>query len=72
MSCEIQCDSNDYDKLMTNCKDEAAWRRIFGNHLNSRVCTIEIRERWDYKLYGSRSKNYREIEDYTREVVAYC
>lgn len=73
MSYELQTqDSDPYTALLTNHSNELAWRRIFGDNLDKRVCTIIIHERWDCKLYGSYDKSYRETEDYEREVIAYC
>ena len=61
-----------YAILQADARDEDAWRQLFRDELGQRVCTIVIRERWDFKLYGSYSKSYRETADYEREVVAYC
>ena len=69
---ELQRYSDPYTALLDNSRDEAAWRQLFGNNLDRRVCTVVIRERWDRKLYGSYSKSYRETTDYEREVCAYC
>jgi hypothetical protein len=69
---QLQRYSDPYAALLSDSRDESAWRRIFGANLETRVCTVVIRERWDYKLYGSYSKSYRETEDYEREVIAYC
>ena len=74
MSYQIQRNRYDdpYAMLQIDSHDEDAWHQLFGDELNRRVCTVVIRERWDYKLYGSYSKSYRETEDYEREVFAYC
>jgi hypothetical protein len=61
-----------YKALLSNSSDEGAWRQLFGTNLDTQVCTVVIRERWDYKLYGDYSKSYRETTDYEREVCAYC
>jgi hypothetical protein len=64
--------SDPYAVLLIDPHDEDAWRQIFGHHLDTRVCTVIAKERWENNLYGSYSKNYRETEDYQREVLAYC
>jgi hypothetical protein len=61
-----------YAILQIDSHDEDAWRQLFGDELDKQVCTVVIREHWDYKLYGTYSKSYRETEDYEREVYAYC
>ena len=71
MSCQLQT-YDPYDQLLANPRNEVAWRKLFGKHLDTRVCVVIIHERWDYKLYGSYSKSYREVEEYEREVSAYC
>ena len=69
---QLQRYSDPYTALLANSHNETAWKQLFGDNLDKRVCTVIIRERWDYKLYGSYSKSYRETEDYEREVLAYC
>jgi hypothetical protein len=69
---QLQQYSDPYATLLDNSHNESAWRQLFGSNLQTRICTVVIRERWDYKLYGSYSKSYRETEDYEREICAYC
>lgn len=69
---QLQRYSDPYAALLDNPHEETAWRQIFGKNLETRICTVIIRERWDNQLYGSYSKSYRETEDYDREVLAYC
>jgi hypothetical protein len=69
---QLQKYRDPYSALISDSRDEAAWKQLFGTNLDTRVCTVIVRERWDYKLYGDYSKNYRETTDYEREVCAYC
>jgi hypothetical protein len=69
---QLQRYSDPYTALLDNHHNELAWRELFGKQLDTRVCTVVVRERWDYKLYGSYSKSHRETTDYEREVCAYC
>jgi hypothetical protein len=69
---QIQEYNEPFSALLANSHDDLAWRQLFGKNLDTRICTVIIRERWDYKLYGSYSKSYRETVDYEREVCAYC
>ena len=63
--------SDPYNALLIDHHDEDAWHQIFGEHLQTKVCTVMIRERGMMSYYGNH-KNYKIKTEGRRQCLAYC